>query len=45
MASKNNTLIISLEEYKEILLMDKPIKGNDGEILERRLINNVITSE
>lgn len=40
MASKSNTVTISLEEYKELLLKDKPLKGNDGEMLER--IFNII---
>lgn len=35
MATKSNTVTISLEEYKELLLKDKPLHGNDGEILER----------
>lgn len=35
MAVKSNTVTISLEEYKELLLKDKPARGNDGEILER----------
>lgn len=40
MAQKSNTVTIDLEEYKELLLKDKPLKGNDGEILER--IFNII---
>lgn len=40
MAIKSNTVTIPLEEYKELLLKDKPLKGNDGEILER--IFNII---
>lgn len=40
MATKSNTVTISLEEYKELLLKDKPLRGNDGEILER--IFNII---
>lgn len=35
MANKSNTVTISLEEYKELLLKDKPLRGNDGEMLER----------
>ena len=35
MAVKSNTVTISLEEYKELLLKDKPLRGNDGEMLER----------
>lgn len=35
MATKSTTVTISLEEYKELLLKDKPLKGNDGEMLER----------
>ena len=40
MATKSNTVTISLEEYKELLLKDKPLRGNDGEMLER--IFNII---
>lgn len=40
MANKSNTVTISLEEYKELLLKDKPLRGNDGEMLER--IFNII---
>ena len=40
MAVKSNTVTISLEEYKELLLKDKPLCGNDGEMLER--IFNII---
>lgn len=40
MAVKSNTVTISLDEYKELLLKDKPLSGNDGEILER--IFNII---
>lgn len=35
MANKSNTVTISLEEYRELLLKDKPSHGNDGEMLER----------
>ena len=35
MATKSSTVTISLEEYKELLLKDKPLRGNDGEMLER----------
>lgn len=37
MANKSTTVTIPLEEYKELLLKDKPLKGNDGEMLERIL--------
>lgn len=40
MATKSTTITIPLEEYKELLLKDKPLKGNDGEMLER--IFNII---
>lgn len=40
MATKSNTVTIGLEEYKELLLKDKPLRGNDGEMLER--IFNII---
>ena len=40
MATKSSTVTISLEEYKELLLKDKPLRGNDGEMLER--IFNII---
>lgn len=35
MASKSTTVTIPLEEYKALLLKDKPITGNAGEMLER----------
>lgn len=34
MANKSTTVTIPLEGYKELLLKDKPLKGNDGEMLE-----------
>lgn len=37
MANKSTTVTIPLEEYKELLLKDKPLRGNDGEMLERIL--------
>lgn len=40
MATKSNTVTIGLEEYKELLLKDKPLRGKDGEMLER--IFNII---